>query len=94
MIGVVGEGGGCTINCTINVCVLCLLLKAILLVYVPGLRFVIFTLTAVIVRLFPWSCPLAGVLVNQLAYETAFQLTVPEQLGVALRLNEPLLGLP
>ena len=83
MIGALGGGGGCTINCTTTDCVLCAAKKAILLVYVPGFKPVVFTPTAVTVLVAPFNCPLAGVTVSHGAVGTAFQLIIPAQLAVA-----------
>ena len=83
MIGALGFGGGCTINCTTTDWVLCAAKKAILLVYVPGFKPVVFTPTAVTVLVAPFNCPLAGVTVSHGAVGTAFQLIIPAQLAVA-----------
>lgn len=87
-IGAEGGGGGCTINCTITVCVLCAAVNAILLVYVPGFRVLALTPIEVTVLAVPFNCPLAGVIANQLLAEVAFQLIVPAQLEVAPILSD------
>jgi hypothetical protein len=58
------------------------------LAYVPGLRIVAFTPTAVTVLAELFNCPLAGVTVSQLAAEMAFQLIVPAQLEVVLKVRD------
>jgi hypothetical protein len=47
-----------------------------------------FTPTAVTAFVEPFICPLGGVSDSQLAAEKAFQLIVPEQLEVALKLSD------
>src|SRR6266566_5693523 len=80
MIGALGGGGGCTINCTTTDCVLCAAKKAILLVYVPGFKPVVFTPTAVTVLVAPFHCPLAGVTVSHEPVKPPFKLIFPEKL--------------
>ena len=88
IIGAEGGGGGCTVNCTITVCVLCAAVNAILPMYVPGFRMLALTPIDVTVLADPFNCPLAGVTANQLLAEVAFQLIVPAQLEVAPILSD------
>src|SRR5205823_4685444 len=94
IIGSEGDGGDCTTNCTITVCVLWAARNEIVLTYVPGFSMAALAATATTARAEAFNCPLAGVTVSQFATETAFQPITPAQLDVALKLSDWLLGLP
>ena len=84
--GAAGDGVGCTVNCTMTVCVLCPAIKEIVPWLCPAGRLPALTLTDTTTPTVPFNCPEEGVTVSHDAVEAADQERVdPAQLAVALK---------